>query len=135
MLTVDDRQSYRIEALRTNKHRDRRKPAFEGNLNDVLEKDDDIKESNRPLNKEDPKVNDVEEIEQMLLNFFTMNIQGVKDLMVIKAASDDPKKKQHTFDYFLLNYLEQKDIKDMDPDNIDPFYSSLNNSHIGKQES
>lgn len=134
ILTVNDLQSVRIEALKSNKHRDRRKPAFEGDLKELVENEEDIKESNRRLNQEEPKVNDIEEIESMLLNYFTMNIQSVKDLMVIKAASEDPEKKQLTFDYFLLNYLEQKDIKDMDPDNIDPFYSSLNNSQIRKQD-
>ena len=134
ILSVKDRQSVKIEALKSNKHRDRRKPVFEGDLKELVENEEDIKESNRPLNQEEPKVNDIEEIEAMLLNYFTMNIQSVKDLMVIKAASEDPEKKQLTFDYFLLNYLEQKDIKDMDPDNIDPFYSSLNNSQIRKQD-
>lgn len=64
-------------------------------------------------------VNDIKDIESMLNNYFALDLKGVKDLLNQKATSIDgivPANQE--FHNCLLEYLENKDIQDMDPENI-----------------
>lgn len=77
---------------------------------------------NRPMSTQSAapnpasSVNTMVDIEGMLHNYFAMDIKGIKDLFMIKATSNYVSDQE--FHNCLLEYLEHKDIKDMDLDNI-----------------